>query len=140
MCMMYAAPMKKEVGSSKPCVKNGNSKVINYLLDNFGAQNLFFCRPGDKCMFVCPRENLPFEVHESIEFFENFGGFMKGIIGTGIYRISLHDQRENSHYLILEKYEDKRWKEFAGLCGGWAGGLMLDWRGIRPIEVNCIIN
>jgi len=136
MCMMYAVTMKKEIVSSKPCVKNGSSKVINYLLDKFGAQNLFFCRPGDKCMFVCPRENVPFEVHETIEFFENFGGFMKGIIDPGIYRISLHDQRETSHYLILEKYENQKWKEFAGLCGGWTNGLMIDWRGIRPVQIN----
>lgn len=133
MCMMHPVPTNK---SPKSCVENGNPGVIRYLLDTFGAQNLFFCRPGDKCMFVCPKEKVPFEAYESIEFFENYGVFMKGIISPGIYRISLHDQRKNSHYIILEKYEDKKWKEFAGFCGGWTGGLMIDWRCIRPIKLS----
>jgi len=133
-------PVPKEESQSmgvaaRPCVKNGDPAVFDYLSKVFGRHNLYCCRPGDKCQFVCPKELFPFEVFESLEVPTTPNGLLRAIINPGIYRITHNKDSENSHFLILEKYINEKWETCVGFYGGWVNGMMVDLCGIRPVKI-----
>lgn len=135
MCYTMAAERKKAIHPcARPCVKNGNEEVFDYLSKVFDRQNMYFCRPGDNCMFVCPKDNLSFEVTEPLEFSIDCGGKIKGLIPIGTWRIAKHITRPDCHFLFLEKIENGQVTNHLSCQAGWKDGLMIDWRGIRPVK------
>ena len=115
----------------RQCVENGNPEVIAYLSEAFGEHKLYYCRPGNECLFVCPRIDVPFEVIEPLECFFDQSGSRKGVIAPGVYRIVSHATCQKSHLLLLQKSDDGR---TINCQAGCKNGLMIDWRGIRLVE------
>lgn len=128
MCYTMAAERQIATHSHvRQCVENGNPEVIAYLSEVFGEHKLYYCRPGNECLFVCPRINIPFEVIEPLECFFDQNGSKKGMINPGIYRIVSHATRQKDHLLLIKSEDGKT-------ISCQAGSLMIDWRGIRPVK------
>ncbi len=121
MCMMYPVPSKK-------CVFGPDFKaVIEHLLMHFKVHELYFCRPGNDCLIVYPRENVPFKVTEPLEFFYDSEQKKRGIISPGTYFIKEHSVFPSGHQLVLQKNNaDNRLLP----CFTWKDGPGIDWRGI----------
>ncbi len=138
MCYTMAAERKKATNPCiRPCVENGNEEVFDYLSETFKRQNLYYCKSTaiENCMFVCPKENLPFSVVEPLEFFLDYEGKKRGLLAPGNYRIIEHLVQPSFHLLVLEKFEGKRSISVLACLAGWKNGFMIDWRGIRPVKI-----
>ena len=125
---------QERISSKRRCVRNGDPDVISYLEKIFGISNLYYCRLGDVCMFVCPKQNVQFNIVDPLEYFFDKEGLRRGLIEPGIYRIVDHIQKKDYHFILFQKYENKIWIDYIGCHASWTEGTMLDWHGIIPVQ------
>ena len=114
-------------------VKTGNAEVKAFLEGLF--EKPFRCMDSD-CGFICPQIMVPFEVTDPIEFWDYDSPECEPrFLEPGIYQLVHHDGGNTSHFIHLEKYEGGNWVR--GFCShaGWYGGHMVDWRGIKLVEI-----
>ena len=131
--MCFTMPQERLL-SKRQCVKNGDPDVIDYLEKTFGISNLYFCRPGNQCMFVCPKQNVQFNIVDPLEYFFDKEGLRRGLLKPGIYRIADHIEKKDYHFVLFQKYENNMWIDYIGCHAGWAGGMMLNWQSIIPVQ------
>ncbi len=127
----------------KPCVEPDDfSGVWTHLAMTFGRNLVNAC----PCGVSRPDLRVPFEVFEPIEYWKDEKGASKGVLSTGIYRISDSHVRTiiGSHEIRLQKrQEDGSWSEIdehivhgqGWIYLGWERRSMIDWRGVRPANV-----
>ncbi len=125
----------------KSCVNIGDEEVRRHIHELFGKEKSVFC----SCGFIRPSNGIPFEIVEPVEFWTDKDGILKKIIPKGIYRIvdSHVSTIQESHELRIESFVDGKWVYIneSAICslgwifGGWAGGYMIDWRGIKPVKI-----
>jgi len=122
---------KEEIIMRSYVGEGSHASVVNYLLEVFGRNNLYFCGTFG-IRFVRPKIGLPFEILEPIEYLTFTKN--KEVLKPGIYRVSRHKKGDTSHFLSLQKYVDGNWIKFVSFYGGLLENFMLDWRGIRPVQ------
>ncbi|HEX8974085.1 MAG TPA: hypothetical protein VF817_01190 [Patescibacteria group bacterium] len=118
----------------RKCIETGNRDVAEYIVATYKL-NRTLCLSWDYPLYA-PMDYDIFEVIEPLEY-PNYENNSVSFLEPGIYKVVRHiGWIWDTYYPIhVDKYVDGSWKERRSVTIAVDGGLMMDWRGTRPADI-----